>query len=140
VPLAIVVSVAVILAACALLFDGGGEERTAAPLRPDPLARIIDRVERERGLDFARAPDPIEVTPEQARREGVESLDQDYPPARRRADAELLVLLGLLPPGTDLGEAARRPTATASPATTTPARAGCGSSGVRRPPTACCTR
>jgi len=105
-PLAIVVCLGVLLAALALILDDGGEQRAAAPLRPDPIERIVDRVERERALRFTREPDPIEVTPAQARREGVESLDQDYPPARRRADAELLVLLGLLPPGTDLGEAA----------------------------------
>jgi hypothetical protein len=106
VPLAIVVCLAVVLAAAALLFDDGGEERAAPPLRPDPIERIIARVEAERGLEFTRDPDPLQVTPDQARREGVESLDEDYPPARRRADAQLLVLLGLLPPGTDLGEAA----------------------------------
>jgi len=106
VPFAIIVGLAVILAACALAFDDGGEQRAAAPLRPDPIERIIDRVERERGLQFAREPVPLEVTADQARREAVASLDEDYPAARRRADAELLVLLGLLPPGTDLGEAA----------------------------------
>jgi hypothetical protein len=106
VPFAIIVTLVVLLAAGALLFDDAGEERAAAPLRPEPIARIIDRVEAERGLEFTREPDPLEVTPAQARREGVESLDDDYPPARRRADAELLALLGLLPPGTDLGKAA----------------------------------
>jgi hypothetical protein len=106
VPFVIIVCLAVILAAAALIFDDGGEERATTPLRPDSIERIVDRVERERGLQFAREPDPREVTPEQARREGVEALDEDYPPARRRADADLLVMLGLLPPGTDLGEAA----------------------------------
>jgi hypothetical protein len=106
VPFAIILTLAVILAASALLFDGGDGERAAAPLRPDPLERIVDRVERERGLEFTREPDPLEVTPEQAQREAIESLDEDYPAARRRTDAELLGLLGLLPPGTDLGEAA----------------------------------
>jgi len=106
VPIAIVFSLAAILAALALLFDDGDGQRAAAPLRPDPIERIVERVERERGLRFTREPVPLEVSPEQARAEGVESLDEDYPPARRRADAELLALLGLLPPGTDLGEAA----------------------------------
>jgi hypothetical protein len=106
VPFAIIFGLAAVLAVCALLFEGGGEERTAAPLRPDPIERIAARVERERALEFVREPDPIEVTPSQARREGVAALDEDYPPARRRADAELLILLGLLPAGTDLGEAA----------------------------------
>jgi hypothetical protein len=104
-PLAIVVCLAVVLAAAALVFEGGGEEEPSPPLRPDPIERIIARVESGRGLEFTRDPDPLAVTPDQARREAVASLDKDYPPARRRADAELLVLLGLLPPGTDLGEA-----------------------------------
>ena len=50
-------------------------------------------------------PRPVEVTPQQAQREGLESLDEDYPPARRRADADVLALLGLIPRETDLGEA-----------------------------------
>ena len=106
VPFAVIVTLTVILAACALLLEREDGERAAAPLRPDPIERIIDRVERERGLPFTREPDPQEVTADRAREEGIESLDEDYPPARRRADAELLVLLGLLPAGTDLGEAA----------------------------------
>jgi hypothetical protein len=105
VPFAVILTLTVILAALAFVFDGG-EQTPPAALRPDPIARIVDRVERERGLAFRRDPDPQPVTPAQARREGVEALDEDYPPARRRADAEALVLLGLLPPGTDLGEAA----------------------------------
>jgi hypothetical protein len=106
VPFAIIICLGVVLTVCALAFDEHGAERAAAPLRPDPIERIAGRVERERGLEFRSAPDPVEVTPSQARREGIASLDEDYPAARRRADAELLMLLGLLPPGTDLGEAA----------------------------------
>jgi len=106
VPIAIVFCLAAILAVFALLLDGGEERSAAPPLRPDPIERIADRVERERGLRFTREPVAVEVTPEQARREGIASLDEDYPPARRRADAELLALVGLLEPGTDLGEAA----------------------------------
>ena len=104
-PFAIVVTLGIVLAGLAVLFEGGGEDAAKPPLRPDPIARIIERVERERGLDFARDPDPRTVTAAQARAEGLASLDEDYPPARRRADAQLLVLLGLLPPGTDLGAA-----------------------------------
>ena len=105
-PLVLTACVALVLAVLALAFQGGGEAReSAARLRPDSLARIVDRVERERGLSFERVPRPAEVTPAQARRERMESLDADYPPARRRADAEVLVLLGLVPAGTDLAEA-----------------------------------
>ncbi len=103
-PFAIVACLALVLAALAFALDGG-EEGAVAPLRPDSVARIVERVERERGLRFEHVPQPVEVTPAQASREGLESLDTDYPPARRRADAEVLVMLGLVPPGTDLGEA-----------------------------------
>src|SRR5918995_6083864 len=88
VPFAIVFCLAAILAVFALALDAGGEPSVAPALRPDPIERIADRVERERGLRFARDPDPIAVTPEQAREEGVEALDQDYPAARRAADPE----------------------------------------------------
>ncbi len=42
------------------------------------------------------------VTPEQARREGLEDLDRSYPEARRRADEQVLKLLGLIDPAVDL--------------------------------------
>lgn len=104
-PFAVIVCLALVLAALAFALDGGDGETAAPPLRPASVAQIAERVERERGLEFERVPEPAQVTPEQARREGLESLDADYPPARRRADAEVLVQLGLVPPGTDLGEA-----------------------------------
>ena len=103
-PLAIVVLLALVLGALAVAFEGG-EEEPAAPLRPASVTRIAERVERERGLRFEHVPRPVAVTPARARREGLESLDADYPPARRRATAEVLALLGLVPTGTDLGEA-----------------------------------
>jgi hypothetical protein len=104
VPLAIVVLLALVLGVLAVAFEGG-EEEPAAPLRPASVSRIAERVERERGLRFEHVPRPVAVTPARARREGLESLDADYPPARRRADGEVLALLGLVPTGTDLGEA-----------------------------------
>jgi hypothetical protein len=103
-PLAIVVVLALVLAGLAIAFEGGDER--PAPLRADSVARITERVERERGLRFEHPPQPRLVSPERARREGLESLDEDYPPAQRRADADVLELLGLVPPGTDLREAA----------------------------------
>jgi hypothetical protein len=101
----IIVVLTLILAALAVATDGGADEPPAA-LRPDPIERIVARVERERGLDFRHDPEPQQVTPAEARAEAMGSLDADYPPARRRADEQVLVMLGLLPPGTDLGEAA----------------------------------
>ncbi len=104
-PFAIMLTLGAILAVLALVSEGGGEDAARPPLRPDPVSRIIERVERERSLAFTRDPAPQTVTAAQARAEGLASLDEDYPPARRRADADLLALLGLLPPGTDLGAA-----------------------------------
>ena len=104
-PLAIILTLALILAAVATLFPGESETDAAKPLRADPVARVIERVEAERGLRFGVDPEPLEVTPAEARREAMASLDADYPPARRRADSDVLGLFGLLAPGTDLGEA-----------------------------------
>ena len=104
VPFAIVVVLALLLGAAAFAFEDGGEE-PPAPLRPASLERIVASVERERGLEFERVPRPAVVTPGQARSEGLESIDQDYPPARRRADEQMLAMLGLVPEGTDLKDA-----------------------------------
>lgn len=104
-PFAIIVVLTLLLGAFAIAFDGGEAAPATAPLRPDPVARIVQRLEHERGLRFTAPPEPLQVTPAEARREGVASLDEDYPPARRRADADVLALLGLVPPGTDLGAA-----------------------------------
>ncbi|HYI17892.1 MAG TPA: hypothetical protein VD836_04245 [Solirubrobacteraceae bacterium] len=107
-PLAIVVSLALLLVAPAfLLDDGDGRPGTPAPpLRAAPVGEIAARVEAERGLRFARAPAIHPVSPAEARAEAAESLDEDLPPARREAEAQVLAMLGLLPPGFDLGEAA----------------------------------
>jgi hypothetical protein len=105
VPVALVFAVTVVLAVLAVVTEGGNESPPAA-LAPDPIERIIERVEAERGVEFRHDPDPQQVTPAQARDEAMASLDADYPPARRRADAEILIMLGLLPEGTDLGDAA----------------------------------
>ncbi len=104
-PFAIIACLALVLGVLAFVLDEGDGGGAPPPLRPASLAQIVDRVERERGLEFERVPEPAEVTPAQARREGLATLDADYPPARRRADAEVLVMLGLVPPGTDLGDA-----------------------------------
>ena len=62
------------------------------------MAEIARRVEALRGLGFDQIPRPVSVTPEQARREGLEDLDRTYPEARRRADEQVLKLLGLIDP------------------------------------------
>jgi hypothetical protein len=108
VPFAIIACLALILGVLALLFEGEGDgdrEQPAPALRPAALTAIVKRVEDERGLRFERVPRPVQVSAAQARAEGLESLDADYPPARRHADADVLTMLGLVPRGTDLGEA-----------------------------------
>jgi hypothetical protein len=104
-PYVVIATVAVVLAVAALLFDGGDAARAPASPRPDSVATIARRVEALRGLRFSHRPRPLRVSGAQARREALASLDEDYPPARRRADAQVLALLGLIPPGTDLGDA-----------------------------------
>jgi hypothetical protein len=80
------------------------DEEPAAPPRTAPVEVIARRVEALRGLRFERLPVPQAVTPAQARREGLQDLDRSYPAARRRADEEVLKLLGLIEPDVDLRE------------------------------------
>jgi len=79
----------------------------SAPRRQRPAAAadvrtIAARVEALRGLRFRSRPVPQRVTPARARREGLEDLDRSYPESRRRADEEVLKLLGLIEPDVDL--------------------------------------
>jgi hypothetical protein len=83
--------------------------RDRGPVPVDTTARVVAavrpialNVESIRHLRFRRLPRPEVVTPAETRRTTLSQLDRDYPPAKRRNDAELLELLGLLPPGTDL--------------------------------------
>jgi hypothetical protein len=81
--------------------DGGdaAQEPAAAPL---PV--IADRVEELRDLRFDRLPRPVAVTSEQARREGLEDLDRNYPPERLLAEETIYKLLGLIDRDADLRE------------------------------------
>ena len=103
--LVILLLAAVLAAATALLGAGEGadravpSERTASPAH----IRLIERrVEALRGLRFRRPVPVAIVSPARARREGLADFDRRQPPARQRANEELLELLGLLPAGTDL--------------------------------------
>jgi hypothetical protein len=80
--------------------SGGTESRAEAPAAS--VTRVADRVERLRDLRFRRVPVERSVSPTLAAREGLADFDRSYPLARRRADEELLELLGALPPGADL--------------------------------------
>jgi hypothetical protein len=81
-------------------------ERAPEAAEPAPVEVIARRVERIRGVRFEERPRPERVTADQARDEGLEALDRDYAPVRRRADEKLYALLGLLPEDTDLREVA----------------------------------
>jgi hypothetical protein len=82
----------------------GSPEGAAAPVRTAPVSVIARRVEALRDLRFERVPEPVAVTPEQARREGLRDLDRTYPEARRRADERMLKLLGVIEPDADFRE------------------------------------
>src|SRR5215212_8741381 len=104
-PLTIMAVLAVLLLGLSGLTSRKGSEpppASAAAPRPAPVSEIARRVEALRGLRFRSLPRPVSVTPEQARREGLEDLDRSYPEARRRADEQLLKLLGLIDPSVDL--------------------------------------
>jgi len=77
-------------------------EPAAAPRTVAGKERIERRVELIRQLRFKRETPVREVSKAQTRREGLAQLSRQYPLAQRRTDEELLELLGLLEPGTDL--------------------------------------
>jgi hypothetical protein len=97
-------SIGIVLAALVGLLVLEGEDSPATPpARPAAsVATITGRVEALRGLRFDSRPVPQQVSPAQARREGLEDLDRAYPEARRKADEEVLKLLGLIEPDVDL--------------------------------------
>jgi hypothetical protein len=96
-------AMAIVLAGLLVLLVLQGEPSSAPPPAPAAsVATIASRVETLRGLRFRSRPVPQTVSPAQARREGLEDLDRSYPEARRRADEEVLKLLGLIEPEVDL--------------------------------------
>jgi hypothetical protein len=96
-------AIGIILAGLAVLLVLEGEPASKRPTEPAvPVSRIASRVEALRGLKFQTRPVPQTVSPAQARREGLEDLDRSYPESRRKADEEVLKLLGLIEPDVDL--------------------------------------
>lgn len=105
-PELLILLLAAALAVGAVALGDGGRSRPravrrAATVTPAHVALIERRVEALRGLRFVRPVPVAVVSPAQARRDGLADYDRQ-PAAQQRADAELLTLLGLLPPGTDL--------------------------------------
>jgi hypothetical protein len=110
----VVLLLAVVLAAGAIALGGGGSGGAYSPgsgrlvhgggatAARAHVALIERRVEALRGLRF-RHPVPVAVvSPARTRRDGLADFDRSQPVARRRASEELLELLGLLPPRSDL--------------------------------------
>ena len=99
----------VLLLGAGFAFDDGGSSggkpapaATPAPEKSAPVSTIASRVEKIRELRFETRPRPAEVSPAQAKRDGLEDLDRSYPASERRVDEEVLKLLGLLEPSVDL--------------------------------------
>jgi hypothetical protein len=83
----------VLVGAVVFLSVGGGRTPASAPTGTSVVSEV---------QQIARRDEPVVVTPAQARAESLADLDRTYPAARRRDDAELLELFGLVPPHTDL--------------------------------------
>jgi hypothetical protein len=82
---------------------GGGDASTAgARAATARVERIARRVETIRDLRFKQLPKPVIVTPAQTRSTDLREYDRLIKPERARAAAQVLQLLGLLDPGTDL--------------------------------------
>ena len=103
-PMAVILAVLVLLLGVSVAIGWDEDEGGAKPAsaRIAPIGTIEARVERLRGLRFESRPVPQTVSPAQARREGLADLDRSYPSERRRADEEVLKLLGLIDPKVDL--------------------------------------
>lgn len=105
-PEAVIASALLAFVVVGILFGGAGSgsnnRKDAAAVVAAEVRPIALRVQLIRGVRFKRIPRPVVVTPGQTRAAQLRDLDRGYPAARRRADAQLLELLGLVPPGTDL--------------------------------------
>ncbi|HEX6459417.1 MAG TPA: hypothetical protein VF032_10920 [Thermoleophilaceae bacterium] len=66
------------------------------------LLVIEQRVEKIRGVQFTHRPLPVLVSGAEVRRQGLAELDKQVPPATQAANDELLKLLGLIPPQSNL--------------------------------------
>jgi hypothetical protein len=101
----VILALIVVLAIGAIVLGGsgsGGASPAAATVTPARIARIEHRVELLRGLRF-RHPVPVSVVSHaQARRVGLAEQRRAQPPAAQRVDEELVKLLGLLPPDSDM--------------------------------------
>lgn len=84
--------------------SGSGSNRASATLAEleSKLLIIERRVEGIRHLAFNRRPLPTLVSGDEVRKQGLLELDQQVTAPQQAADDELLKLLGLIPPGSNL--------------------------------------
>lgn len=81
---------------------GGNKASATLEALETKLLTIERRVEQIRGEDFTRRPLPVLVNGAEVKRQGLRELDQQVTPAEQAGDDELLKLLGLIPPGSNL--------------------------------------
>src|SRR5215213_3629967 len=104
-PLTVGLVLLAILLVAGFAFDSDDKPAVPKPAKTEkgtPISTIERRVEQIRDLRYETLPRPQTVSPAQAKRDGLEDLDRNYPAARRHADEEVLKLLGLLKPDVDL--------------------------------------
>ena len=102
--LPVIAFVLVVFVVAGIVSNRGREPAGRAAAVAENVGPISERVAEIRGLRFRDVPDPRVVTPDEARADALRDLDEHYPAAARAADVELLALLGLVPPETDLRE------------------------------------
>lgn len=107
-PETILLAVLVLFVAAGVVFEAsphggsGAASSTGARAAAARVAPIARHVEAIRGLRFKRLPRPVIVTPAQTRVDSLRDLDRTDPPAQQRVEAQLLEMLGLVKPGTNL--------------------------------------
>jgi hypothetical protein len=98
----VILLLVVAVVAGALLLGSHGSRKDSKPSLAREVPKVARRVEVLRNLRFKHIPKPRTVSAKQAEAEGLGEIDRSYPPTRRRADEEVLKLLGLIPPKADL--------------------------------------
>jgi hypothetical protein len=101
-PFTVALVLLAILLGAGFAFESDDTPKHAKTPPATPIATLERRIEQIRDLRFRSLPRPQTVSPAQAKRDGLEDLDRNYPAARRHADEEVLKLLGLLQPDVDL--------------------------------------
>jgi hypothetical protein len=100
--LAVVFATLVVALVAIGVLSGGSESSSSAPSASrasagPSIAAIARRVEKVRDLRFEHLPPVRRVTPDQARREALDQIDEQVPPRELAGEQELLKLLGLIP-------------------------------------------